>query len=202
MSTANGSAKPSCSSPRVDQGPDLKSDGEWRTVVTGGTLIPPPNFGMIEEDLYRSGMPNELNFPFLERLQLKTIVYLAAEEISDKLADFIEDQDIELVQLAPEEDTLPAPWKPMSEEVVLSALHLFLDTTTYPIYIMCSQGRHRTGTIIGCLRKLQRWNLTSIFEEYNRYAEGRGRLANEQFIELFDIDLINIPSTNIPTWLR
>jgi len=36
--------------------------------------------------------------------------------------------------------------------------------------IMCNLGRHRTGTVIGCLRKLQRWNLTSIFEEYRRYA--------------------------------
>ena len=26
------------------------------------------------------------------------------------------------------------------------------------------------GTVVGCLRKLQRWNLTSIFEEYRRYA--------------------------------
>jgi tyrosine-protein phosphatase OCA1 len=40
---------------------------------------------MVEEDLYRSGMPNELNFPFLERLELKTVVVLASEELSQKL---------------------------------------------------------------------------------------------------------------------
>ncbi|CAO3660008.1 unnamed protein product [Rhizopus microsporus] len=43
-------------------------------------FIPPVNFGMIEEDLYRSGQPNELNFPFLEKLGLKTIAWLALEE--------------------------------------------------------------------------------------------------------------------------
>jgi tyrosine-protein phosphatase OCA1 len=32
------------------------------------------NFGLLEKDLYRSGQPNELNFPFLEKLGLKTIV--------------------------------------------------------------------------------------------------------------------------------
>lgn len=40
---------------------------------------------MVEEDLYRSGQPNELNFPFLEKLQLKTILFLAAEDPSQAL---------------------------------------------------------------------------------------------------------------------
>jgi hypothetical protein len=43
------------------------------------------NFGMIEEDLYRSGQPNELNFPFLEKLGLKTIAWLAPEEPNQRL---------------------------------------------------------------------------------------------------------------------
>ena len=32
---------------------------------------------MVEESLYRSGQPNELNFPFLEKLGLKTVIWLA-----------------------------------------------------------------------------------------------------------------------------
>jgi tyrosine-protein phosphatase OCA1 len=40
---------------------------------------------MIEDDLYRSGLPNELNFPFLEKLGLRTVVYLAPEEPQQKL---------------------------------------------------------------------------------------------------------------------
>lgn len=47
--------------------------------------IPPVNWGMVEEDLYRSGKPNVLNFPFLEKLNLKTIIYLAPEEPSQQL---------------------------------------------------------------------------------------------------------------------
>lgn len=179
-----------------------ESDDEWCNVVTGGSLIPPTNFGIVEEDLYRSGMPNELNFPFLEQLQLKTVIYLASDEMSDKLADFMEDQSIEVIPLTPDEDDMPAPWQPMSEEVVLSGMELLLDPSVYPIHVMCSQGRHRTGTVIGCLRKLQGWCLSSIFEEYHRHADAKGRLSNEQFIELFDTDLINIPSRNRPTWLR
>jgi len=57
-----------------------------------------------------------------------------------------------------------------------------------------------TGTVIGCLRKLQRWNLVSIFEEYRRYAGTKVSLLNEQFIELFDTELLSIP-TNHPSFL-
>lgn len=40
------------------------------------------NFGMVETDLYRSGQPNELNLPYLEQLNLRTIIFLSAEEPS------------------------------------------------------------------------------------------------------------------------
>lgn len=182
--------------------PSTSSDDDWCSVVVGGSLIPPTNFGIVEEGLYRSGMPNELNFPFLERLQLKTIIYLASDDVSEKLTDFIDDQSIDLIQLVPDDDDTLTPWKPMSEDVVLSCMAVLLDPCMYPIHVMCSLGRHRTGTIIGCLRKLQHWSLSSIFEEYHRHADAKGRLPNEQFIELFDTDLVNIPSTNRPTWLR
>lgn len=178
-----------------------EKEDEYQYVATGGSLIPPTNFGMIEEDMYRCGMVNELNFPFLERLQLRTILYLSSEEPIEKLNDFIEDQEIDLVELSPEEEELPAPWKPISEDVVLIAMDYLLNVHTYPILIMCSHGRHRTGTVIGCLRKLQRWSLSAIFEEYHRHADGRGRLANEQFIELFDTDLVNVPLRSRPHWL-
>lgn len=202
MSFVRDEVQSTQANPTRDTPSSAEDDEEWCSVVVGGSLIPPTNFGIVEEDLYRSGMPNELNFPFLERLQLKTIIYLASDEVSDKLVDFIDDQGIDLIPLAPEEEDAPAPWKPISEEVVLSAMELLLDPTMYPIYVFCSQGRHRTGTVMGCLRKLQRWSLSSIFEEYHRHADAKGRLANEQFIELFDTDLVNIPFSGTPNWFR
>ena len=38
---------------------------------------------------------------------------------------------------------------------------------TYP---SGAQGTHRTGCVVACLRKLEEWCLTSIFDEYRRYA--------------------------------
>ena len=91
-------------------------------------------------------------------------------------------------------------WDPISEETVLDALDLVLDPSNLPIIVMCNLGRHRTGTIVGCLRKLQHWNLTSIFEEYRRYSGAKVRLLNEQFIELFDTDLVRTRDP-LPSWL-
>ena len=81
-------------------------------------------------------------------------------------------------------------WDPITEEVVLQALNLLVEPSTYPVLVMCNLGRHRTGTVIGCLRKLQRWNLSAILEEYRRYAGPKVRVMNEQFIELFDEELV------------
>jgi tyrosine-protein phosphatase OCA1 len=167
-------------------------------VVTGGALIPPANYGVVEEGLYRSAVPNELNFPFLEQLQIKTILHVSPEDRSDKLQSFVEDQDINVVELGQERD----PLEPVSPEAVQEAMNYILDPSSYPVYVMCSQGRYRTGTVIGCLRKLQGWCLASVFEEYRRHAErDRVRLSTELFIELFDTDLVHIPE-NPPPWYQ
>ncbi|XP_027086883.2 inositol diphosphatase DSP1-like isoform X2 [Coffea arabica] len=47
--------------------------------------------------------------------------------------------------------------------------------------------KHRTGCLVGCLRKLQRWCLTSIFDEYQRFAADKARVSDQRFIELFEI---------------
>ncbi|CAO3698290.1 unnamed protein product [Rhizopus stolonifer] len=103
-------------------------------------FIPPVNFGMIEEDLYRSGQPNELNFPFLEKLGLKTIAWLALEEPNQRFLDFIDNQDIQLHHLGVVSSV--NAWDPITEEAVLQALELILNPTNYPMMIMCNLGRH------------------------------------------------------------
>ena len=52
--------------------------------------------------------------------------------------------------------------------------------------IHCNKGKHRTGCLIGCLRKVQQWSLTVIFDEYRRFAEPKPRFLDQQYIELFD----------------
>ncbi|GET89144.1 hypothetical protein, conserved [Leishmania tarentolae] len=80
----------------------------------------------------------------------------------------------------------------LSEAVVVSILHILLDPQYYPLLITCSKGRYRSGIVCGCLRKLQGWNLVSILEEYRRFAGNKSRADNEEFIELFDEELVSL----------
>jgi tyrosine-protein phosphatase OCA1 len=139
-----------------------------------------------------------LNFPFLEKLSLKTLIWLAPEEPNPSFMEFLDDQNITLHHLGVTSSI--NAWDPITEEIVLAALDIILNTDHAPVMVMCNLGRHRTGTVVGCIRKLQRWNLASIFEEYRRHAGQKVRVMNEQFIELFDTDLVRIP-VHVPQWL-
>jgi len=89
----------------------------------------------------------------------------------------------------------------VNDEIIKLGLELILDTTNHPVLITCTS--HLTGTLIGCLRRLQQWNLTSILSEYRMFAGIRSRLyMSAQYIELFDTDLVSLPPpTMLPVWL-
>jgi len=76
-------------------------------------------------------------------------------------------------------DHLP-PLPPPPEPLIIQALTYLLQPQTFPTLVCCNMGRHRSGTVVGCYRKLQRWALSSILEEYRRYAGAKVRVLNEQ----------------------
>lgn len=47
--------------------------------------------------------------------------------------------------------------------------------------------------IVACLRRVQKWSLLSIYEEYRRFAGVKLQLQQpiEEFIEIFDIDVFS-----------
>ncbi|CAN6233273.1 unnamed protein product [Urochloa humidicola] len=50
----------------------LEADG-------GGAMVPPLNFAMVDDGIFRSGLPDAANFRFLLSLNLRSIVYLCPE---------------------------------------------------------------------------------------------------------------------------
>lgn len=57
------------------------------------------------------------------------------------------------------------PFDNIPEDVICRALVAILDKRNHPVLIHCNKGKHRTGCLIGCIRRLQSWSLTSIFDE-------------------------------------
>lgn len=168
-------------------------------------IIPPLNFCPVERQLYRSGQPSVINQSFLQDLNLKTIIWLASEEPQEEFLDYCSYQNIniEFVGLMNEYNYHSLnPWDSLGENTIKKALELICDRKNYPVLVCCGMGRHRTGTVIGCLRRLQGWNLASVSEEYRRFTGARGgRIMVELLIESFDISSVEINPKNVPEWL-
>ena len=113
---------------------------------------------------------------------------------------FFEENKIHFVHLGLKAWRQDATWSPVTDELMKEALELILNPNTHPVLVECTSGIHQTGTLVGCLRRLLGWNLASIINEYRAFAGAmHTRFMNEQFIELFDTDLITLPA-RLPHW--
>lgn len=119
------------------------------------------------------------------------------------------------------------------------ALSAILDQRNWPMLIHCNKGeqglikttysstklivcpgKYRVGVITALIRRLQGWSMTSIYEEYARFA-GHDRVADEevsksrvifalftftltsaQFIDMFPVETVTFDTQFAPNWLR
>ena len=164
-------------------------------------LIPPENFAMIEKGLYRSGFPKKKNFAFLKKcLGLKSILTLVLEDYPLANSEFNRMHGIKLLQFG-----VPGnkePFVDIPEGGIVAALTAVLDKRNHPMLIHCNKGKHRTGCLVGALRKVQKWAFSSIFDEYIRFSAPKPRMMDQQFIELFNTDRVTAESKDElrPDW--
>ncbi|KAJ1976385.1 tyrosine-protein phosphatase siw14 [Dimargaris xerosporica] len=176
--------------------------------VTSGALghlqpemfVPPANFAMVAPFVYRASFPSPKNFPFLLKLGLKSILTLVLEDYPEPNLSFLRDHNIRLFQFR-----VPGnkePFIDIPQDAICSALTVLLDKRNHPVLIHCNKGKHRTGCLVGCLRKLQHWSHSAIFNEYRLYSYPKSRHLDQQFIELFDISQIwpRVDREFLPNW--
>lgn len=165
----------------------------------------PMNFGYVEEKIFRSAAPEPRNFPFLETLCIKTCIVLQSEGPSEAFGAWLRESNVAVIAPlmhggAASRATAGGTSTAIVESVVIDAVCVLLNPAYYPVLVCCAMGRYWTGTVVGCLRKVQRWNLTSILEEYRRFGNNnKGRLENEEFIELFDVEMVHLPPSVRPS---
>jgi tyrosine-protein phosphatase SIW14 len=147
-------------------------------------LTPPENFAMVDSGIYRSGFPTKKNFAFLRELGIRTVVYLCPEEYPPANAEFLQSIGATFKQHGLQGNKEPFADIP-ADKVTAALLHV-LNRKLQPVLIHCNKGKHRTGCVVGCLRKIQRWSLASVFEEYRKFADPKPRFSDIQFIELYD----------------
>lgn len=159
-----------------------------------GKYVPPLNFSMVDNGIFRSGFPDPTNFPFLQALGLRSIICLCPEPYPQVNQEFLRANGIQLFQFGI--DGCKEPFVNIPDETIRDALKIVLDTRNHPLLIHCKRGKHRTGCLVGCLRKLQRWCLSSVFDEYQRFAAAKTRVSDQRFMEVFDIsNLKHLPTS-------
>mgnify|MGYP002655268566 CR=1 FL=1 len=131
------------------------------------------------------------------------MVILSIPSIDNSTVQFFNRNHIDVVFV---ENTVKDSGIPMSEDMAYAALTLISDKKNLPLLLVCKSGKNLTGVVTACLRKMQRWSLISIYEEFRRYAAGwlslRSQQQLEQFIELFDTDPIPFDSSTAPAFLN
>jgi len=150
----------------------------------GEELFPPENFAMVETGIYRSAFPRSKNIPFLRRLRLKSVIVLVPEEVSETMTKFYSSVGTRLVRHGT--DGNKWPFKEIEVNEMLLALADVLNPANQPALIHCNKGKHRTGSLVGMIRKVRGWALSSIFAEYLVFALPKARLEDQRFIENFD----------------
>lgn len=147
-------------------------------------LTPPENFAPIINTIYRSSFPQPNNFSYLKTLKLKSILCLIPEDYPQLQLKFLEQENIQLFQLGMSGNK--EPFVKISSDLITQAVKIVLNPKNHPILIHCNRGKHRTGCLVGVIRRLQNWSLTLIFDEYRKFAAPKERPMDLQFIELYD----------------
>ncbi|KFK42835.1 hypothetical protein AALP_AA1G045200 [Arabis alpina] len=176
------------------QSPESETDAFGVISIDELNLIPPLNFSMVDNGIFRSGFPDSSNFSFLKTLGLGSIIYLCPEPYPESSIQFLKSNGIKLFQFGIEGNK--EPFVNIPDHKIRKALKVLLDEKNHPVLIHCKRGKHRTGCLVGCLRKLQKWCLTSIFDEYQRFAAAKARVSDQRFMEIFDVSSFNhVPMT-------
>ena len=226
-STSKPSTSPSTSSP-LQQSSSAHHNhhhSHHPPIPTAPLLDPPALFASVAPQIYRSATPTPHNHSFLRTLQLRTILSLTAELPSPSLTSFCRKHNIRFLHLGLKRWAPPPPPpssssssdvpdisflhttstspSTLTEQLVKDSLQLVLNSSYHPVLVTDTSGIHEIGVLLGCLRKLQRWNFATILLEYRHFAGNRARATNERFIEMFDTDLVAYPEQAVlPYWFK
>ncbi|KAF2210084.1 hypothetical protein CERZMDRAFT_4596, partial [Cercospora zeae-maydis SCOH1-5] len=153
-------------------------------------LVPALNYGtVVDNTIYRSAFPQALNIEFMETLNIKSILTLVTKTKSCEHYDnFVGQHGInrKILDVEPNKEGKVKT----NFDTLCDAILFALNPTHHPVYIHCNQGRHRTGCVVACIRKIQQWPMDEILMEYTAYADPKARDGDIELIKSFDPELV------------
>jgi len=159
----------------------------------------PHNFGVVVPGVYRSSFPKSHDFDYIKGLKLKTIVSLVKkEEFDHDLEMFVAQEGIRQVVFNMKGTKKEAiPLKTMK-----SILSIVLNKENYPLLIHCNHGKHRTGCVVGVVRKVAGWDVDNVVAEYKSYAEPKSRECDIEYLSSFQTSTLCAPNALGPKYTR
>jgi protein tyrosine/serine phosphatase len=136
------------------------------------------NFGQVNENLFRGGMPTDDALQELKAMGIGLIIDLREESAARRT----EKQKVEHLGIRYEHvpmRTLTAP-RPAEIQQVLA---LILRESSCKVYVHCLRGKDRTGTVIACYRiQHDGWDNERALAEAKDYGMSRLEKAMQSFI--------------------
>ncbi|KAL4727199.1 tyrosine-protein phosphatase siw14 [Fusarium chlamydosporum] len=152
----------------------------------------PYNFGIVIPGVYRSSFPKSHDFEYIKGLGLKTIVTLVKKDDLDHDLDaFITSEGIQQVVFnmkGTKKEAIPL-------DTMKGIINVVLDKSNYPLLIHCNHGKHRTGCVVGVVRKITGWDAARVVAEYNNYAEPKARECDVTYLQGFEVSSLVLSNT-------
>ncbi|RYO83150.1 hypothetical protein DL766_004664 [Monosporascus sp. MC13-8B] len=155
----------------------------------------PINFGVVVPGLYRSGYPQATDYSFMQGLGLKTIVTLVGKEMPDGYHQFIAGNSInhQIFEMSgTKKSEIPL-------SLMKSIAGVVMNRENYPLLIHCNHGKHRTGCVVGIIRKQSAWDVNTIIQEYTEYAAPKVRASDIDYIRNFSVAEIASVESLLPS---
>jgi tyrosine-protein phosphatase SIW14 len=146
-------------------------------------LTQPINFGVVAPGLYRSGYPQAQDYTFIKGLKLKTIVTLVAKEAPDGYHKFMEASGITHHIF----DMAGTKKMEIPVEMMKSIYGIVANRENWPLLAHCNHGKHRTGCVVGVVRKANEWDVDRIINEYTEFAAPKIRDTDVAYLRNFRV---------------
>ncbi|KAI1851710.1 hypothetical protein JX265_010944 [Neoarthrinium moseri] len=146
-------------------------------------LTLPKNFAAVVPGIYRSSYPQSQDYAYLQGLNLKTIVTLVQKDLPEGFQAFMDGNGIKhrMFDMAgTKKATIPLG-------LMRSILEVVMDERNHPILVHCNHGKHRTGCVMGILRKFNGWETSAVLDEYHQYAQPKARETDVRYLTDFQL---------------
>ncbi|KJE93947.1 hypothetical protein CAOG_04657 [Capsaspora owczarzaki ATCC 30864] len=166
--------------------------------MRGEPLIPPFRFTIVDEQVYRGAYPTHLNFAFLARLKLKTVLSLTPKKPDSNIDFFCKEEGVQniFIQVDKFKENVT-----LTHQHIVQILPILLNASCHPIYIHCLDGANVTGLVVMFLRRIQQWTVASAVIEFARYTRDGLMTPDElELVETFRMDTVRLEKP-LPTWM-